>query len=98
MLQPGRQHGLRDAGNATADSAMGSAVLSKLPAGLAYTTAQLNVHLPRPGTARTGTLRATGHAIHVGRSIGTAEAQLVGIEDGKLYAHATTTCAIFPIP
>ncbi|MFI6765418.1 hypothetical protein [Streptomyces sp. NPDC050355] len=26
-----------------------------------------------------------------------AEAQVVGVDDGKVYAHATTTCAIFPI-
>ncbi|MGK5728539.1 PaaI family thioesterase [Streptomyces sp. URMC 124] len=79
------------------DSALGSAVLSRLPAGLGYTTAQLNVNLIRPVTARTGKLRATGTAVHVGRTLGTAEAQVTGVDDGKLYAHATTTCAIFPI-
>ncbi|MFE0103558.1 hypothetical protein [Streptomyces sp. NPDC059009] len=36
-----------------------------------------------------------GTAIHVGRTIGTAEAQAVGVDDGKLYARATTTCAVF---
>jgi uncharacterized protein (TIGR00369 family) len=76
------------------DSALGSAVLSRLPAGAAYTTAQLNVNLIRPVTPDTGTLRATAAAIHVGRSLGTAEAQLTGIDDGKLYAHATATCAV----
>jgi uncharacterized protein (TIGR00369 family) len=79
------------------DSALGSAVFSRLPAGMGYTTAQLNLNLLRPVTARTGKLRATGTAVHVGRTIGTAEARLVGIDDGKLYAHATTTCAIFPV-
>ncbi|MFF4951048.1 PaaI family thioesterase [Streptomyces chattanoogensis] len=79
------------------DSALGSAVLSRLPAGTGYTTAQLNVHLIRPVTARTGKLRATGTAVHVGRTLGTAEAQVVGVDDGKVYAHATTTCAIFPV-
>ncbi|MGW1765398.1 PaaI family thioesterase [Streptomyces sp. NPDC002073] len=78
------------------DSALGCAVLSRLPAGTGYTTAQLNVNLIRPATAATGKLRAIGTSIHVGRTIGIAEAQLIGIEDGKLYAHATTTCAIFP--
>lgn len=77
------------------DSALGSAVLTLLPAEQAYTTAQLNVNLIRPVTARTGKLRAIGTAIHVGRTLGTAEARLEGIDDGKLYAHATTTCAIF---
>ncbi|MGH3313123.1 MAG: PaaI family thioesterase, partial [Streptomyces sp.] len=78
------------------DSALGSAVLSRLPAGLAYTTAQLNVNLIRPVTPHTGTLRATAAAVHVGRTLGTAEAKLTGADDGKLYAHATATCAIFP--
>ena len=77
------------------DSALGSAVLSRLPAGTAYTTAQLNVNLIRPVTPDTGTLRATAAAIHVGRSLATAEAQLTGVDDGKLYAHATATCAVF---
>lgn len=79
------------------DSAMGSAVLSMLPAGTGYTTAQLNVNLLRPVTARTGKLRATGTAIHIGRSLATAEARVTGVQDGKLYAHATTTCAVFPV-
>ncbi|MTJ61461.1 PaaI family thioesterase [Nocardia seriolae] len=77
------------------DSALGSAVCTRLPAGSGYTTAQLNVNLLRPVYAHTGKLRATGRAVHVGRTLATAEAQLIGIEDGKLYAHATTTCAIF---
>ncbi|MFI8104512.1 PaaI family thioesterase [Streptomyces sp. NPDC086023] len=78
------------------DSALGCAVLSRLPAGTAYTTAQLNVHMIRPVTAATRKLRATGTAVHVGRTIGTAEARVVGVADGRLYAHATTTCAISP--
>ncbi|GAB0101307.1 PaaI family thioesterase [Nocardia sp. JMUB6875] len=77
------------------DSALGSAVCTLLPGGSGYTTAQLNVNLVRPAFAHTGKLRATGRTIHVGRTIATAEAQLIGVADGKLYAHATTTCAIF---
>ncbi|WP_433430458.1 PaaI family thioesterase [Nonomuraea sp. CA-141351] len=80
------------------DSALGCAVMSRLPAGMAYATAQLNVNLVRPATEATGKLRVTGTAIHVGRTIGTAEAQVVGVDDGKLYAHGTTTCSIFPVP
>ncbi|UGT43213.1 PaaI family thioesterase [Nocardia yamanashiensis] len=78
------------------DSALGSAVMTRMPAGTAYTTAQLSVNLLRPVLADTGKLRAVGRAIHVGRTIATAEAHLIGIADGKLYAHATTTCAVFP--
>src|SRR5882762_11509866 len=38
--------------------------------------------------------RAEGKLIHAGRQVATAEGRLVG-PDGKLYAHATTTCLIF---
>ncbi|MFJ8595153.1 PaaI family thioesterase [Streptomyces sp. NPDC093598] len=79
------------------DSALGSAVLTQLPAGLAYSTAQLNVNMIRPVMPVTGTLRATAQVIHLGRSLATAEARLNGIDDGKMYAHATATCAIFPV-
>ncbi|MFE9029699.1 PaaI family thioesterase [Streptomyces iakyrus] len=79
------------------DSALGSAVLTRLPAGLAYSTAQLNVHMIRPIMPVTGTLRATAQVIHLGRTLATAEARLNGIDDGKMYAHATATCAIFPM-
>jgi uncharacterized protein (TIGR00369 family) len=39
-------------------------------------------------------VRAEGKVIHAGRQVSTAEGRLVG-PDGKLYAHATTTCLIF---
>jgi len=42
-------------------------------------------------------VRAEGKLIHLGRRVATAEARLVG-PDGKLYAHATTTCLIFDQP
>jgi acyl-coenzyme A thioesterase PaaI-like protein len=37
---------------------------------------------------------AVGCAVHAGRQVATAEGRIVG-PDGKLYAHATTTCLIF---
>ncbi|WP_234735581.1 PaaI family thioesterase [Tellurirhabdus bombi] len=76
------------------DSAMGSAVLTKLKAGVGYTTLEVKVNIVRPITAKTGRLVCTGTVIHVGRSVATAEAK-VEDEQGKLYAHATTTCMIF---
>jgi uncharacterized protein (TIGR00369 family) len=78
------------------DSAMGCAVQSSLPGGLAYTTVELNVHLVRGITIKTGELRAVGEAVHVGRQMATAQSRLIDLE-GKLYAHATTTCFVFPI-
>ena len=35
--------------------------------------------------------------MHCGRQLATAEARIVGA-DGKLYAHATTTCLVFDFP
>ncbi|WP_328884010.1 PaaI family thioesterase [Streptomyces sp. NBC_00299] len=80
------------------DSALGTAVLSALPAGRAYTTVQLGVNMVRPVCDTTPTLRCEGTAVHVGRTTATAQARLVGAADGKLYAHGTATCAVFPLP
>jgi acyl-coenzyme A thioesterase PaaI-like protein len=33
--------------------------------------------------------------VHVGKSLATAEAKLYGRDDGKLYAHGSTTCFVF---
>ena len=79
------------------DSALGSAVLTRLPDGFGYTTVQLNVNLIRPVFPTTGRLRCDGTAVHVGRTTATAQARVVGIADGKLYAHGTATCAVVPL-
>jgi uncharacterized protein (TIGR00369 family) len=79
------------------DSALGVAVHSTLPKGMAYTTVQLNINLIRAITTKTKKLRAIGTVIHSGRQMATAEAKLIDADD-KLYAHGTTTCLIFPIP
>lgn len=78
------------------DSALGCAVHSSLPAGTAYTTVDLQVTFVRPLTANSGPVRCEGRVIHVGSRIGTAEARITDA-DGKLYAHATTTCLIFKV-
>ena len=79
------------------DSCVGCAVHSTLPAGRSYTTAELKVNFVRPLTDAVPLVRAEGRIIHIGRSMGTAEGRLVG-HDGRLYAHATTTCFIFETP
>lgn len=76
------------------DFALGCAVQTRLPAGRSYTTSQINLNIVRAANTMTGPLRCVGNALHVGRQVGTSEARIVG-PDGKLYAHATTTCAIF---
>ncbi|MCP1337492.1 PaaI family thioesterase [Futiania mangrovi] len=79
------------------DSCMACAVQTTLPRGTAYTTAELSVNLTRAILPSTGPLLAIGTVIHGGRRVGTAEGRLVGEKDGKLYAHGTTTCVIFPV-
>jgi uncharacterized protein (TIGR00369 family) len=79
------------------DSCVGCAVHAALPAGQSYTTVELKINIVRALTDAVPLVRAEGRVIHLGRSLGTAEGRLVG-PDGKLYAHATTTCFIFEVP
>ena len=79
------------------DSCVGCAVHTTLPAGKGYTTAELKINYVRAVTIKTPLLRAEGRVIHVGNRMATADGRLVG-PDGKLYAHASTTCFIFDAP
>ncbi|HVY07474.1 MAG TPA: PaaI family thioesterase [Burkholderiales bacterium] len=79
------------------DSCMSCAVQTMIPAGFGYTTGELKVNFVRALTERTGPIRAEGKVIHPGRQLATAEGRIVDA-DGKLYAHGTTTCLIFPLP
>jgi uncharacterized protein (TIGR00369 family) len=76
------------------DSALGCAVMTTLPAGRMYTTAELNVNLVRAIGPKVQRVRAVAQVVHAGRQLATAEARLTG-PDGTLYAHATTTCLVF---
>ena len=73
------------------DSALGCAVQSLLPAGKAYTTAELKINIVRPLTDKTPLVRAEATIVHSGGRMATAEGRLTG-SDGKLYAHGSTTC------
>ncbi len=75
------------------DSCMACAVHTTLPAGVGYTTAQLNVHYLRALQPGMGPVRAVGTVIHRGRKQSTAEGKLYDA-DGNLLAHGTTTCLI----
>jgi len=79
------------------DSALACAVHTMLPAGRAYTTSQLNLHLVRSIPLGVARVQAVGEVVHCGRQLATAEGQLLG-PDGSLYAHATCTCLIFDLP
>ena len=96
---PGEQHyypiGVVHGGIAMTllDSAMGCAVQTRMPAGGGYTTLEAKTNLVRAVSASTGKLRAIGKVLHVGKRMATAESRLEDLE-GKLYAHATTTCLV----
>ncbi|GAA5088781.1 PaaI family thioesterase [Nocardia iowensis] len=76
------------------DSVMGCAVHSTLEAGVGYTTLELKINYIRAVPTDGQRLTATGTTIHVGRTTATAEGRVVD-EQGRLVAHATTTCVIF---
>ena len=77
------------------DSAMGCAVHSTLPEGRGYTSLEIKVNYVRPLTRDTGVVRCEGTVLHVGERVATAQGRMVDA-DGRLYAHGTTTCLIFP--
>ena len=77
------------------DSALGCAVFSTIAKGEAWTTLELKFNLVRPLSKDTGLVRAEGRIVHRGRTVATAEGDLKD-RAGKLYAHASTTCMIFP--
>ena len=78
------------------DSAMTSAILSTLPIGIACSTLEMKVNFVRPIFDNTGLLRCEAKTIHVGSRIATAEGKLIDTQ-GKLYAHAVTTCIVFQV-
>lgn len=75
------------------DSAMGCAVHSTLPAGVAYTTLEIKVNYLRPLLPARGRVTCEGTLIHRGNRTATADGRLTDV-DGRLYAHATTTCLL----
>lgn len=99
QVTPGEEHynpiGVVHGGLAATllDSAMGVAVHSTLGPGEGYTTLEIKVNYVRPMTRDTGPVRAIGDVVHVGRRTATAAARLEDA-DGKLLAHATSTCLI----
>lgn len=76
------------------DSALGCAVHSTLPAGVAYTTTDVQVRFVRAITKDTGLVRCEAKVVHVGRSTGISEGRLTD-RSGKILATGTTACAIF---
>jgi len=79
------------------DSSMGLAIYSTLGPGLGQTSIETKVNFVRPVTAATGPLQVIGTALHTGSRTATAEGKIVDAR-GKLCAHGTTTCFLFPVP
>ena len=77
------------------DSCVAYAVQTTLALGETYTTLEIKLNLVRPLTDKTGNVRAEGKVLHRGRTVATAEGRLIDAA-GRLYAHATTTCMVFP--
>jgi uncharacterized protein (TIGR00369 family) len=72
---------------------MACAVMTRVPKGSFYTTMEFKVNIIRPIPLDV-TVDSIGTVEHAGRSTGVASGKIVGIEDGKLYATASTTCII----
>ena len=75
------------------DSALGCAINTLTPAGRTFTTLELKVNYTRPLTREAGELRCEARVIHAGSRVATSEGRIVDA-NGKIYAHATTTCIV----
>ena len=75
------------------DSCMGLAVQTLLDKGVGSTTLEFKISFVRPITPETGVIRAEGTVVNQGRRVGTAEGRVTDA-NGRLLAHATTTCLI----
>ena len=78
------------------DSVMGCCIHTTLKAGIGYTTVEIKVNYVRAMTDKTGPVRVEGKVISAGSRIATSEGKLYD-GAGKLLAHGTTTCLIFPM-
>jgi uncharacterized protein (TIGR00369 family) len=72
-----------------ADGVMGFAFFTTLADGESFTTVEMKTNFLRPFAA--GRLVATGRVLNRGRTLGLTEAH-VHDADGRLIAHATSTC------
>ncbi len=78
------------------DSCMSCAVQTTLEAGTGVTTLEYKINMVRPMTKDTGPVRAEGKVIHPGKRTATAEGRIIDSQ-GRLLAHGTTTCFVFPL-
>ncbi len=77
------------------DTALGFAVMTKLPAHTGFGTIELKVNYVRRIEVETGLLTCRSSVIHAGRTMLTAEAKLADAK-GVLYAHGSGTFLVYP--
>jgi uncharacterized protein (TIGR00369 family) len=77
------------------DGAMAYCVHSTLKAGEGYTTVEMKINYVRPVLPTTGIVRCESKLIHRGSRTATSEGRLFD-ERGRLLAHGSETCMIFP--
>lgn len=75
------------------DSCMACAVQTKLKRGQIYTTLEFKVNIIKPIPIGM-TVHAIGTVRHVGRSTGIAVGEIIGADDGRVYATGSTTCIV----
>jgi len=98
--EPGEEHynpiGVVHGGYAATllDSALGCAVHTTLPAGVAYTSLGLEAKFVRPISRDTGRVLCEATVLYRGRRQATAEATLTEAQSGKLLASGTSTLMI----
>ncbi|MDY0779835.1 PaaI family thioesterase [Tenacibaculum sp. IB213877] len=78
------------------DSAIGCTIHSMLAKGYGYTTVEIKVNFIKKITIETGKMITDCKIIHKGRTTALVEASLKD-KQGKIYAHAVSTCMIFKI-
>jgi Thioesterase superfamily len=62
-----------------------------------YTTLEFKISFVRGMSQDTGKIRTEGRVLNAGRRAATAEGRITD-QNGKLIAHATTTCMVFELP
>lgn len=75
------------------DSALGCAVMTKVPQGSVYTTLEYKINITRAIPLGTE-VHCTAWVDHAGRSTAVAHGEIRGMEDDKVYATGSTTCIL----
>lgn len=76
------------------DTALGSAVQTRMAPGVNFGTIELKVNYVRKIVVETGRLLCTAEVLHAGRRLATAEAKVADAA-GKLYAHGSGTFMVY---